>query len=218
MIRTGTISLIWAVIAIQRKIDAKNKPQIVKQSTAAQSAADSRQRSVLIWSRLCEVGPTTKTRGRRCCVVECFFRVESVDSVGPSLDCFTQKATDNPGQLKSIVMFWLALQRLSILQWSALWHLFSRPCIFDARLKMKTIHVLRTRNVLNFDSFYFNTSLHCRRSMSNTWWNFFHFLPIIKFIDCGSLDSLFDTTNAINSSLYAFIQPPGGSCYFSRFI
>ena len=135
MIRTGTISLIWAGIVTQRKIDAKNKPQIVDSG-----AIGSRQRSVLIWSRLCEVGPTTKTRGRRCCVVECFFRVESVDSVGPSLDCFTQKATDNPGQLKSIVMFWLALQRLSILQWSALWHLFSRPCIFDARLKMKTIH------------------------------------------------------------------------------
>jgi hypothetical protein len=96
--------------------------------TVGSGAIGSRQRSVLMWSRLCKVGPTTKTRGPRCCVVECFFRVESVDSAGPSLDCFAQKATDNPGQLKSIVMFWPALQRLSILQWSALWHFFG-PCI-----------------------------------------------------------------------------------------
>jgi hypothetical protein len=104
--------------------------------TVGNGAIGSRQRSVLMWSRLCKVGPTTKTRGPRCCVVECFFRVESVDSAGPSLDCFAQKATDNPGQLKSIVMFWPALQRLSILQWSALWHFF-RPCISDVRLKTR---------------------------------------------------------------------------------
>ena len=108
-----------------------------RQRRNRQPTADS---AVFWYGAVCAKLVQRRKHGAEGVVLSSFFRVESVDSVGPSLDCFTQKATDNPGQLKSIVMFWLALQRLSILQWSALWHLFSRPCIFDARLKMKTIH------------------------------------------------------------------------------